>query len=351
MKIGKNEIGRGHRPYVIAEMSGNHNGSLERALSIVDAAAATGAQALKLQTFTADTMALPADKGGTTIQDANSPWNGRALHDLYQEAYTPWEWHQSIMQHAAALGLDCFSSPFDESAVDFLESLDCPCYKIASFEAVDIPLIRHAASTGKPLIISTGMASVSEIGEAVDAARHAGCTELALLKCTSNYPASPADSNLATIPHLREMFECEVGLSDHTLGIGVAIASVAMGGTIVEKHFTLDRRDGGVDSAFSLEPDEFRNLVDESLRAFESIGHVSYGPTARERSPSTRRRSLYIAADLKAGDVLDSSNLRRVRPGSGLPPKFYDTLLGKTVARDVQAGTPASWDLFQPPQS
>jgi N-acetylneuraminate synthase len=348
MKIGRNAIAQGERPYVIAEMSANHNGSLERALEIVSAVAATGVPAIKLQTFTADTMALSTDEGGYRIQDPLSPWNGRGLHDLYEEAHTPWEWHAPIMEHARSLGIDCFSSPFDESAVDFLESLDCPCYKIASFECVDLPLIARAAATGKPLVISIGMATVGEIAEAVDTARTAGCTDLALLKCTSNYPANPTDSNLATIPHLRAMFGCEVGLSDHTLGIGVAVAAVALGATIIEKHVTLDRADGGVDSAFSLEPSELTALWEETHRAAQSIGHVFYGPTVREKGPSTRRRSLYIGDDLQAGDILTTANLRRVRPGNGLPPKYYQTLLGKRVARPVQAGTPVSWDLFQP---
>ncbi len=346
MKILERDIGPDSRPYVIAEMSGNHNRSLERALAIVDAAADCGADAIKLQTYTADTMTLDVAEGEFTIHDPKSLWAGRALHDLYNEAYTPWEWHAPIMQRARERGLACFSSPFDESAVDFLEQLDAPAYKIASFECVDLPLIRRAARTGKPLIISTGMATVAEIAEAVDAARAAGCRDLVLLKCTSTYPASPENTNLRTIAHMRDVFGCEVGLSDHTMGIGAAIASVACGATVIEKHFTLARADGGVDSAFSIEPAELRSLVVESERAWLALGAVRYGPTAPEEKARLRRRSLYVGEDLKAGDVLTVRNLRRIRPGHGLEPKYYEMLLGRRVNRDLSKGTPMAWEFL-----
>jgi len=334
-------------PFVIAEMSGNHNQSLQRALEIVDAAAAAGAHAIKLQTFTADSMTLAIAKDEFLISDPKSLWVGRDLYSLYKQAYTPWEWHAPIMQRAKELGILCFSSPFDEEAVDFLESLDVPCYKIASFECVDLPLIRKVAATGKPMIISTGMASLAEMSEAVQAAREAGCRELVLLKCTSTYPASPANTNLRTIAHMRELFGCEVGLSDHTMGIGVSVASVALGASVIEKHFTLSRADGGVDSAFSLEPQELAALVVETRRAWEAMGVVHYGPTEAEAKAVTRRRSLYIAQDLQAGDVLTTENLRRVRPGHGLPPKYYDVFLGKRVSKAVTRGTPVDWSLFE----
>lgn len=331
--------------FVIAEMSGNHNQSLDRALAIVDAAAAAGAHAIKLQTFTADTMTLALDEGEFFISDPKSLWVGQSMHALYGQAYTPWEWHAPIMERAKNKGLVCFSSPFDESAVDFLESLDVPAYKIASFECVDLPLIRKAASTGKPLIISTGMATISEIGDAVETARTAGCKDLVLLKCTSTYPASPENSHVRTIAHMRELFGCEVGLSDHTMGIGAAIAAVAFGATVIEKHFCLSRAEGGVDSAFSLEPSELASLVVETERAWQAIGEIRYGPTEAEEKARLRRRSLYIAEDMKAGDVLTPQNLRRIRPGHGMPPKFYDQLLGVRVTKDVKKGTPLNWDL------
>jgi len=331
---------------VIAEMSGNHNQSLERAFEIVDAAAAAGADAVKLQTYTAETMTLNVSTPGFVIEDDNSLWAGRQLYDLYREAYTPWEWHAPIMQRAAERGLQCFSSPFDETAVDFLETLNVPAYKIASFDCTDLPLIRKVAATGKPLIISTGMASLAEIDEAVCTARNAGCRELILLKCTSTYPATPENSNISTIPHLREAFGCEVGLSDHTMGLGVAVAAVAFGATLIEKHFTLRRADGGVDSSFSLEPSELANLRLESERAWQSLGAVAYGGTRAEEKSRIFRRSLYIAEDMKSGDVLTNENLRIVRPALGLPPKFYELMLGRKIKNDVVAGTPLQWDLL-----
>ncbi|MCS6946062.1 MAG: pseudaminic acid synthase, partial [Steroidobacteraceae bacterium] len=276
--IGSHAVGPAHRPFIIAEMSANHNGSLERALAIVDAVADAGAQAVKLQTYTADTMTLDIAAREFVIDEPTSLWAGRTLYDLYREAHTPWAWHAPIFERARARGLVAFSTPFDSSAVDFLESLDVPCYKIASFENVDLPLIRKVAATGKPLIISTGLATLAEIAEAVAAAREAGCRDLVLLKCTSAYPASPADSNLRTIPHLRAAFGCEVGLSDHTLGIGAALGAIALGAAVIEKHVTLCRADGGVDSAFSLEPHELRLLVEESERARLALGEVRYGP-------------------------------------------------------------------------
>jgi len=346
MSVGQNFVDSLFTPFIIAEMSGNHNQSLDRALAIVDAAAAAGAHAIKLQTYTADTMTLALDEGEFFINDPQSLWVGQSMHALYSKAHTPWEWHAPIMKRAASKELMCFSSPFDESAVDFLETLEAPAYKIASFECVDLPLVRRAASTGKPLIISTGMATIPEIGEAVEVARSAGCKDLVLLKCTSTYPASPENSHVRTIAHMRELFGCEVGLSDHTMGIGAAVAAVAFGATVIEKHFCLSRAEGGVDSAFSLEPSEFASLVIETERAWEAIGEIRYGPTEAEEKARLRRRSLYIAEDLNAGDILTPENLRRIRPGHGLPPKFYDVLLGRRVARPVKKGTPVSWHLF-----
>lgn len=346
MKIGNRSVGRDHQPFVIAEMSGNHNQSLDRALEIVDAAARAGAHALKLQTYTADTMTLDIGNREFFIDDPKSLWRGETLYSLYQKAHTPWDWHRPIFLRARELGMIPFSSPFDETAIDFLEELDVPCYKIASPENIDLPLIKRAASTGKPLIISTGMANLEELAEAVQTARSAGCRDLILLKCTTSYPASPAETNIRTIPHMRTLFDCEVGLSDHTMGIGVATAAVALGAVVIEKHFTLARSDGGVDSAFSLEPSELRQLVEETEQAWSSLGHVVYEPTETEISSMKGRRSLYIAQDLKAGDLLTPENLRRIRPGLGLPPKHYETLLGRRVNRDVAKGTPISWDMI-----
>ena len=345
ISISGRMIGAGQRPFVIAEMSGNHNQSLKRALEIVKAAAACGAHALKLQTYTADTMTLDLDEGEFFISDESSLWKGTSLYQLYQEAHTPWEWHRPIFDRAKELGLICFSTPFDESAVDFLESLSCPAYKIASFENIDIPLIQRVAATGKPMIISTGMATLAELDETVRAAREAGCNDLVLLKCTSTYPASPENTNLLTIPRMCELFGVQVGLSDHTMGIGVAVAAVVLGATIIEKHFTLRRADGGVDSAFSMEPDEMTSLVVETGRAWEALGTISYGPTAAEIPSMKFRRSLYIAKNMKAGDVLTRDNLRVVRPGYGLPPKNFAALLGKTVKKDIPKGTPVCWEI------
>jgi pseudaminic acid synthase len=348
MLIAGRSIGSGFRPYVIAEMSGNHNGSLDRALSLVDAAAASGADAIKLQTYTADTMTLDVQAPGFVINDPASLWNGRALHALYNEAHTPWDWHRPIMDRAAAHGLHCFSTPFDDTAVDFLEALGVPAYKIASFECTDLPLIRKVAATGKPMIVSTGMATLAEIDEAVRTARAAGCRDLVLLKCTSTYPATPENSNLRSLPVLREAFGCEVGLSDHTMGCGAAVAAVALGAVMVEKHFTLSRADGGVDSAFSLEPAEFAMLRIETERAWQAMGAPSFGPSRAEAGSLQFRRSLYVVEDLKAGDVLTARNLRAIRPGHGLPTRELPALLGRRVQRDVARGTPTSWALLQP---
>lgn len=343
--IGARPIGREYKPLVIAELSGNHNGSLDRALAIVDAAADAGAHAIKLQTYTADTMTLDVKEGEFRIADKKSLWDGKNLHELYKLAHTPWEWHAPIFRRARKLGLLCFSSPFDETAVDFLEELEVPAYKIASFEIVHLPLIRRVAETGKPMIISTGMATLSEIDDAVVAARSAGCKDLALLKCTSTYPATAENSNVRTIPDLREKFDCEVGLSDHTMGVGCAIAAVALGATVVEKHFTLDRADGGVDSAFSLEPHELRSLVVETERAWQALGRVGYGPTEAEMGSLVFRRSVYIAADMRAGEILNTENMRIIRPGHGLAPKHFDSLLGKKLLQAAKRGTPLSWEM------
>lgn len=340
-------IGTNAAPFIIAEMSGNHNQSLERALEIVDAAARAGAHALKIQTYTADTMTLDLRESEFYVADKKNLWQGRTLFELYAEAHTPWEWHAQIFERARALGMIPFSTAFDSTAVDYLETLDVACYKIASFENTDLPLIRRVAATGKPMIISTGMADLGELDETVRAAREAGCKDLVLLKCTSTYPGTPQDSNLLTIPHMRQAFGCEIGLSDHTMGIGVAVASVALGACVIEKHFTLDRTDGGVDSTFSMEPAEMAMLVVETERAWQGLGHVQYGPaSANEATSRGYRRSLYIVRDMEAGEMLTSDNLRAIRPGLGLPTKYYSTLLGKCINQAVRRGTPVGWNLI-----
>lgn len=346
MLIDGKEIGLDNRPFIIAELSGNHNQSLERALMLVEMAAKSGVQAVKIQTYTADTMTLDLKDEDFYVSDDSSLWKGNTLYQLYQKAYTPWEWHRPIFDRCEELGLVGFSTPFDESAVEFLESMNPPCYKIASFENTDIPLIKKVASTGKPMIISTGMASVSELDETVRVARKEGCKDLILLKCTSTYPASAEESNLVTIPNMRSLFNCEVGLSDHTLGIGVALASISLGASVIEKHFTIRRSDGGVDSAFSMEPEEMSSLVKESERAWSSLGKIVYGPTENEKKSLKFRRSLYIAEDIKAGEILTRKNLKSLRPGNGLSPRFYDVILGKKINRDVKRGTPVTWDLI-----
>ncbi len=345
--LGGSVLGGAAPPIVVAEMSGNHNGRLDRALEIVTAAARAGARALKLQTYAPDTMTLDVPDGDFIIADPRSPWHGRTLHGLYREAHTPWEWHKPIFDRCRELGLLAFSAAFDATAVDFLERLDVPCHKIASFENTDLPLIRKAASTGKPLIISTGMATLGEIEEAVRTAHDAGCRDVILLKCTSSYPAAPDESHVRTIPHMRELFDCHVGLSDHTPGIGVGVAAVTLGAVLIEKHLTLRRADGGVDAAFSLEPEEMRALVVEAERAWRALGGLRYGPTPGEQPSVVFRRSLYVAEDMAAGDVFTPRNLRIVRPGHGLPPKYYDVLLGKRVRKNVAKGTRVTWDLIE----
>jgi pseudaminic acid synthase len=336
------------RPFIIAEMSGNHSQSLDRALALVDAAAEAGADAVKLQTFTADTMTLDSSNPEFTIQNKSSLWQGQSLYKLYEQAHTPWEWHAPIMQRAQAKGLVCFSSPFDASAVDFLETLNVPAYKIASFECIDLPLIRKVAQTGKPMIISTGMATLAEIDDAVRTARDNGCTDLVLLKCTSTYPASPENTHVRTIPHMRELFGCDTGLSDHTMGIGASVAATAFGAVVIEKHFTLRRADGGVDAAFSLEPEELKQLVVETERAWLSLGGIHYGPTTpAEEIARSRRRSLYIVQDMKQGDLLTADHVKAIRPGLGLLPKHLEQVLGMRLVADAPRGTPLNWDLLK----
>jgi len=344
MQIANRPIGRDHAPFVIAEMSGNHNQSLDRALEIVEAAAASGADALKLQTYTADTMTLPLNTGEFFIDDESSLWHGHSLHELYQIAHTPWDWHAPILKRAKALGIIAFSTPFDETAVDFLEMLDTPCYKIASFENADLPLIRKVAATGKPVIVSIGMATLAELDETVRTLRDGGCKDIVLLKCTSTYPATPENTHLSTIPHLRDLFGCEVGLSDHTHGIGAGVAAVALGATVIEKHFTLSRAEGGVDSAFSMEPAEMAAMVTETERAWQALGGIHYGPTEAEKPSMRFRRSIYIAKDIKVGELLTRENLRVIRPGYGLAPKHYEGLLGRPVSRDLPMGTAMAWE-------
>ncbi|MEE2835025.1 MAG: pseudaminic acid synthase [Myxococcota bacterium] len=332
-------------PLIIAEMSGNHNRDLARALAIVDAAAEAGAHALKIQTYTADTMTIDSRKPGFVIEDEGSLWEGRNLYDLYDEAHTPWEWHQPIFDRCKAHGMIGFSSPFDATAVDYLEDLGVELYKVASFEMVDIPLIKKIAATGKPMIISTGMSSQEEIGEAVEAAKSMGNDQIVLLKCTSTYPAPPDATHISAIPTLADRFGVMAGLSDHTHGIGVAVASVAFGARVIEKHFTLRRADGGVDSAFSLEPAELKALVEETDRAWRAIGTPELGMRPVEKASSAYRRSLYIVRDVQPGDTLTPQNLRSIRPGYGLKPKHYEALIGRTVTQAAEAGTPVTWDL------
>jgi pseudaminic acid synthase len=337
MILDGRRIGPDEPPYVIAEMSANHGGSLERAKQVIESASVCGASAVKLQTYRPDTITLDSD--GEEFRIQGTLWEGRTLYDLYEEAHTPWEWHESLFKHARDLGITIFSSPFDPTAVELLESLGAPAYKIASFEVVDLPLIRLVAETGKPLILSTGMADETEIGEAVVAARYAGCTELALLHCVSGYPAPPADYNLRTIPDMRERFGCIVGLSDHTLDNTTAIASVALGASLVEKHFTLDRSAGGPDDSFSLEPAGLEDLCTGARTAWEALGRVDYGRKSSEQGNVQFRRSLYWVRDLEAGEVVTPDAVRSVRPGHGLPPKRLDELIGRTLARAVRAKT------------
>ena len=334
-------------PFIIAEMSGNHKHSLARALEIVEAAAKTGADAIKIQTYTADTMTIDKADGEFRISAPGSLWEGETLYGLYQKAYTPWDWQEKIFAHARKCGILCFSTPFDATSVDFLEGLDAPCYKIASFENIDLPLIKKVAETGKPIIASTGMATVGELDDLVRTARDNGCEDLTLLKCTSSYPASPAGTNIRTIPHMKELFGCRVGLSDHTLGVGAAVASIALGATVIEKHFTLSRADGGVDSAFSMEPDEFAQLVRECRTAYEALGEIRYAPQEQEKESLSFRRSLYVVKDVKRGERFTEENVRSIRPGLGLSPKYYDMVLGKVASREIARGTAMRWDLIE----
>jgi pseudaminic acid synthase len=343
-KIGDVMVGLNHEPFVIAEMSGNHNQSIERAKSIIDAAASAGAHAVKLQTYTAETMTI---KGAVHVDEDNKLWGGRELYDLYEEAHTPWDWHAALFEHAKKRGIIIFSSPFDETAVDFLHQLDAPAYKIASFENTDHPLLKKVAATGKPVIMSTGVASISEIFESVSVLKSHGCTELVLLKCTSTYPASPIDSNINTIPLLRQIFpDCVIGLSDHTMGIGAAVGAVALGARVIEKHFTLDRADGGVDSSFSMEPQEMASLVRESKTAFEALGKAQLEVSANEKKNRLYKRSIFVSQPVKKGDLFTEQNLKVIRPGIGLEPKFKEMVMGKSAKQDIPIGTPLSWDLL-----
>jgi len=347
IKIGNHIIGQGHKPFVIAEMSGNHNQSIERAKEIIKAAADTGAHAIKLQTYTPDTLTINIKKGLFYINDEKSLWHGQTLYDLYKVAYTPWEWHAELFEYALSKNIIAFSSPFDETAVDFLENLNVPAYKIASFENNHLPLLRKVAETGKPVVVSTGLSTVAGIYEAVTTLREAGCKDLILLKCTSSYPSSPANSNLLTIPHMRELFGCHVGLSDHTMGIGVPLAAVALGAVVVEKHFTLRRADGGVDSIFSLEPEELKALVVESERGFQGLGRVSYDILESEKSSLRFKRSVYIVEDVKEGETFTEKNVRIIRPGDGLHPRYLPDILQRNASRAIEKGTPSSWDIIK----
>lgn len=330
--------------YIIAEVSANHNGSIERAEAIVRAAADAGADAVKLQTYTADTITIPCDNEFFRIK--GTLWEGKILYDLYQEAYTPWEWQPRLKALANDLGMDCFSTPFDATAVDFLEEMNVPCHKVASFEVVDIPLLKKIASTGKPVIMSTGMASLAEIDEAVTTLRENGTRELALLKCTSAYPAPPEEANLRTIPHLAQAFNCVAGLSDHTLGSAVAVGAVAVGARIIEKHFTLARADGGPDSAFSMEPDEFKQMVQAIRTVEKALGSVCYDLTPKQKESKGFRRSLFVVKDMAAGEVFTEENVRSIRPGYGLPPRFLPLVLGRRSSKPITRGTPLAFALL-----
>ena len=346
IKIGNYIIGENNKPFIIAEMSGNHNQSLEKALEIIDAAAGTGAHAIKLQTYTADTLTIDVSHDEFCIKDPNSLWKDRNLYELYQEAYTPWEWHKALFDRAKEKGMLCFSTPFDDTSVDFLEELGVEVYKIASFENNHLPLLRKVAQTGKPVIMSTGISTLADIEIAVKTLKDNGCKDLILLKCTSTYPATPENTNLKTIPHMATLFDCHVGLSDHTLGIGVAVSSVALGARVIEKHFTINRSEGGVDSAFSLEPAEFKMLVEESERAFLAIGKVTYGIMEVEKKSEMFKRSIYIVKDMVEGEVFTEENIRIIRPGLGVKPKYFDVMIGKKINKAAKRGTALSFDLI-----
>jgi len=347
IQIGTHSISPEHKPFIIAEMSGNHNQSLERGLKIIEAAANSGAHAIKLQTYTADTITLNSRRPEFLIQDKNSLWYGRNLYELYQEAYTPWEWHKPMFEYAKKLGITIFSSPFDTTAVDFLETLDVPCYKIASFENTDHILLKKVAQTGKPIIMSTGIVSLEDLLESVDVLKTNGCKDLILLKCTSSYPASPENTNINTIPDLATKTKCIVGLSDHTMGIGVSIASVALGARVIEKHFTLSRAEGGVDSAFSMEPHEMKMLVTEAEKAFLGLGKINYTLTDKEITSLSHKRSLYVIKPMKKGDVFSEDNIRSVRPANGLPTKYYWEILGKKATVDIEINTPLDKSMIE----
>lgn len=347
IKIGQREIGENHPPFIIAELSGNHSQNFELACQMVDAAAAAGAHAIKLQTYTADSMTLDVQHGEFVINEEDSLWHGESLHALYQKAATPYEWHQALFERANRLGMEAFSSPFDPDAVDFLDGLGVPCFKIASFELTDLPLIAKAASKGKPLIMSTGMASLSEIEDAVTCAKANGATDIILLKCTSTYPAEPVNTNLVTIPNMKGAFGCEVGLSDHTGGVGVAVASVALGASVIEKHFVLDRDAGGVDAAFSLEPQELKQLVVESERAWLAMGKVTYGGSKAEDDAKQYRRSIYVAQDIAQGELISKDNIKVIRPAFGLAPKHFEHVINKRARSTIKKGTPLSWELIE----
>ena len=346
-KIGRFSIGGKHKPFIIAEMSGNHNQSLERALELVDIAAKTGVDAVKLQTYTADTITFNSNSEEFQIRNNDSLWNNTNLYTLYQQAHTPWEWHEAIFNQAKKNGIMAFSSPFDETAVDFLESLNVPCYKIASFENTDHILLKKVAQTGKPVIMSTGVASIADIQESLTILRKYGCENIVLLKCTSTYPASPENTNILTIPHMRDLYGCPIGLSDHTMGIGVSVAAIALGACVIEKHFTLRRSDGGVDSAFSLEPEELSSLVRESERAYLSLGSVNYELSDKEKKNLQFKRSLFFVKDLNEGDIITAEHIKSIRPGTGLHTRDYDKLIGKKVTINIKAGSPVAWSYIK----
>ncbi|PIB90834.1 pseudaminic acid synthase [Caulobacter sp. FWC2] len=343
IEIAGRKIGAAFPPYVICELSGNHNGSLDRCLQMVDAAADTGCDAIKIQTYTADTITLNVDRPEFRIH--GGLWDGRTLYELYQEAQTPFEWHAAIFERARQRGVTIFSSPFDETAVDLLDGLDAPAFKIASFEAVDLPLIKYAASKGKPLIISTGMANLQEMQTALDTALGAGAAGVLLLHCVSSYPATFADANVRNVPDMAARFGCPIGLSDHTPGTAASVAAVSLGACVIEKHFTLARADGGPDAAFSLEPAEFKALVDDTKNAWASLGAAHYDVLGAEQGSLLFRRSLYVTVDIKAGETLSRANIRSVRPGNGLPPGELDNVLGKTATRDIARGEPLDWSM------